>query len=332
MCRKRQSVTTLGAFSRSAAIGRYITFITRGPLPVRLVCPRCRIPGENESYLESAPQGERCQACGAEYPRWEGIRCLLPDPPAPPDAHPISHWPDVDPAPHGIEQVRRNAAIRETFLSWLDRHPAAHDAALAALEVGCGPGRFAADLAGRFPQGTVGIDLRPGLLRIAERLTAGENVTVSFRTEGSRFKDIRIVSPGAASGPVHFLLADATAPPFEAEVFPLVAALSVLDSTADPILFLGQADALLAPGGLLLLAQPWQWEPSVTPPDAWWSVPASTGPDALRTLLTGESPVLPHLDYEILEERDGIPWWLPGHRRLLHRYSLHAVLARKAAR
>ena len=44
----------------------------------------------------------------------------------------------------------------------------------------------------------------------------------------------------------------------------------------------------------------------------------------------GDSPVLPHLDYEILEEADGIPWWLPGHARLIHRYLLHAVLARKA--
>jgi SAM-dependent methyltransferase len=322
--------------------------VTRDPLPVRLICPRCRIPGEIEAFLESTADGEGCTGCGAEYPRLDGIRCLLPDPPpeleAPDDPastafrervleaiYAISHWPDVDPAPEGIEYVRRNGQLRETFLRWLDRHPTPHQAAPAALEIGCGPGRFAAGLARRFPDGTVAIDIRPGLLGIAQRLTAGEGVTVSFRTEGTRFEDVRIASPGPAVGPVHFLLADATAPPFEAEIFPLVAALSVLDSTADPILFLGQADALLAPGGLLLLAQPWQWEPSVTPSDAWWSGSQSTGPESLRTLLTGKSAVLPHLDYEILEERDGIPWWLPGHRRLLHRYSLHAVLARKAA-
>jgi SAM-dependent methyltransferase len=242
----------------------------------------------------------------------------------------IAHYPDISPAPEWIAAVQENARARDVVLGWLDRHPVSDSArAPVALEVGCGPGRFTAELAGRFSQGAVGLDIRLSMLRLARHLTAGQPVTVPFRTEGSRFEDVRIESSGPAPAPVHLIQADAIAPPFEAEIFPLVASLSVLDSMDDPVIFLGQIDALIAPGGLLLLAQPWQWEPTVTPPDAWWSGRDGTGPEVLHAALSGRSPRLPHLSYEVLEETDGLPWNLPGHQRLLYRYSLHAILARK---
>ena len=62
---------------------------------------------------------------------------------------------------------------------------------------------------------------------------------------------------------------DLAAPPFEAEVFPLVVAMSVLDTIVHPVFGLGQLDALLAPGGLLLLAAPYNRAPSVTLPGRW---------------------------------------------------------------
>jgi SAM-dependent methyltransferase len=320
--------------------------VTDAPFPVRLVCPRCRVPGEVEAILETAADGERCPGCGADYPREQGIRRILPfeperteptlDPASPAfrevtleAIYAIAHYPDVEPEPAWIGPIRENLRIEETLLGWLDRHAAPDHVAPAALDIGCGPGRFTVALSGRFPGGAVGMDIRVPMLGLARRFGRGEGVTLPFRTEGARFEDLTIRPPGTAPGPVRFLAADVAAPPFEAEGFPLVSALSVLDVMPDPILCLGQADALVAPGGLLLLAQPWQWEPEVTPPAAWWSGPDATGPETLRTLLEGRSPVLPHLGYEILEEADGIPWWLPGHSRLLHRYSLHAVLARK---
>jgi SAM-dependent methyltransferase len=133
------------------------------------------------------------------------------------------------------------------------------------------------------------------------------------------------VSPGS----IHLVQGDVAAPPLEAEVFPAVVALSLLDTVPDPLFALGQLDALLAPGGLLLLGTPYSWDGSVTPPQQWWSAPGHTGAQWVRTTLAGGNPVLPHFRYEMLEEADRVPWAMPGHGRLVYRFFLDLLLARK---
>lgn len=61
------------------------------------------------------------------------------------------------------------------------------------------------------------------------------------------------------------LLADAHDPPFLAESFDHVLLLNLLDSCREPYLVLQQADALLAPGGTLLISCAFAWQDSVTP-------------------------------------------------------------------
>jgi SAM-dependent methyltransferase len=207
-------------------------------------------------------------------------------------------------------------------------HPLPPDAPVPAiLDVGCGTGRMAADLSDVAQAGSVGMDLRVSLLRVASAVSSGWGAQVGFRSEGTRFEPLAIPAH-PATGPVRFVQGDILAPPFPAESFAAVVAVSLLDTVHDPLVALGQLDALLAPGGLLLLATPWQWEPTVTPPDSWFATASSGSGEYLRTALAGQNPVLPHLSYELLAECD-LPWALPGHRRLVHRYSLDTVLARK---
>jgi hypothetical protein len=92
----------------------------------------------------------------------------------------------------------------------------------------------------------------------------------------------------------------------------------VIDSLPDPVAGLAALDRLVAPGGLLLVASPFHWEPAVTPPDRWWSSPEGVLADAL-----GER------GYTMVEVADALDWAIPSHARLVHRYALHAVLARK---
>jgi SAM-dependent methyltransferase len=132
------------------------------------------------------------------------------------------------------------------------------------------------------------------------------------------------------SGSIHLVQGDISAPPFEAEIFPAVVALSLLDTVPDPLFALGQLDALLAAGGLLLLGTPYSWDGSVTPPAEWWSGPERTGAQWVRSTLAGANPVLPHIHYEVLEEADRVLWAVPGHGRLVYRFFLHLLLARKA--
>lgn len=63
------------------------------------------------------------------------------------------------------------------------------------------------------------------------------------------------------------VLGDALDPPFLAESFDAVLLLNLLDSCREPFLALQQADALLAPGGTLVLSCAFAWQDAVTPPD-----------------------------------------------------------------
>ena len=59
-------------------------------------------------------------------------------------------------------------------------------------------------------------------------------------------------------------------------------------------------------------------------PDGWFHTPG-----ALLDALRGGLPGLEHLSYELVASDDGVPWSLPAHDRLVHRYGMHVVLARK---
>lgn len=245
--------------------------------------------------------------------------------------HALAHFP-ASAGPLEPE-LSGNARTISTLASWLVRHETPGGAAAPSLlEAGCGPGGFLHAAAPRLPGGAVGLDLRLGVLRLARRLADRGEAAVAFRAEGRRVEPIRVDVPPALRAPaerIHLVQGDLLDPPFEAGSFPAVAALSLLDTVPDPVVALGQLDALLAPGGLLLLASPWSWEAHVTPPEAWWSGPGATAGETLRALLAGRHPALPHLGYAVLEEADGLPWSLPGHGRLVHRFRLEAVLARK---
>jgi SAM-dependent methyltransferase len=66
--------------------------------------------------------------------------------------------------------------------------------------------------------------------------------------------------------PGHRVLGDSLDPPLVGGSFDNVLLLGAVDSVRDPWLLLAQADALLAPGGRLLVATPFAWLDEVTPP------------------------------------------------------------------
>ncbi len=350
--------------------------------PARLVCPRCRVPGEDGrlvvSLLEEEEAGgsacDVCRRCGTRYPRFGGVRCVPPDLPA--FRHAQERWLAAEPCaataeeavtlcrgagledPEGEafresilpgqyalahfplgagsleEELRGNLEVVATARRWLERHAAPSGAAAPCLlEAGCGPGAVLHAAASLFPGGALGLDLRLGVLRLARRLADRGEAIVPFRTEGRRFAPVRVeVPPGARAleGRLHLLQGDVLSPPLEAEAFPAVVALSLLDSVPDPLVALGQLDALLAPGGLLLVGTPYSWDARATPPGEWWSDAGRAGGETLRGALAGRHPALPHLRYALLEEEGRAAWSLPGHGRLVHRFFLDLVLARKA--
>lgn len=270
---------------------------------------------------------EACTAASALDPASDDFRELVLR-----SIYALAHFPDSEDAGHLKGELSQNRLLVETIANWLRRHrPPADSPSRCALDVGCGPGGLFPTLAPLFPDGVLGLDLRVGMLRVARRLTVAGEVILPFCVEGQCFEPLRIVASGTLGLPVHLVQGDILAPPFEAEVFPVVVASSVLDTLPDPMVGLGQLDALLAPGGLLLVATPYYWQPQVTPPQEWWSHSGALGAETLRKCLRASHPALPHLSYEILEQAENMPWSLPANRRLVHRFFLDVILARKRA-
>lgn len=294
-----------------------------------------------------------CVGCDARYPVHEGIALVVPEParlldqpPLPddveawcadlatlaPDAaaareawlltmYALSHHPKACPASFVRRSMRDQHQLSEHLCTWLDAHgPVAGD----ALEVGCGVGGHAALWRAACSGSVTLCDLRPAMLQVGRALHAGEPCTLPWRQMGRRYTPITISAPTQPLDNVHYIVGDALNPPFPAEHFSLVSALNLLDAIRDPWMLLGQLDALTAPGGLLLLGQPFHYEPHAQHPDGWFA-----HPDALIDTLQGRLTGLEHLDYDILEADDGVPWSLPAHDRLVHRYAMHLVLARK---
>ena len=77
--------------------------------------------------------------------------------------------------------------------------------------------------------------------------------------------------------PSQRLLADALDPPFNADSFGTILLVNLLDSCRDPGLLIQQADALLRPGGRVLLASPFAYDDAITPPDRQLSPGAVQG-------------------------------------------------------
>lgn len=126
--------------------------------------------------------------------------------------------------------------------------------------------------------------------------------------------------------PGRALVGDAHDPPFRAGAFASVLLLNLLDACREPLLVLQQADALLAPGGALLLTTPWTWSDAVTPPDQ------RLDGDELAAILQGRpNRTGLRLDHALERREDELTWRLHTGPRLVHEYRCELFLSRKPA-
>ncbi len=187
--------------------------------------------------------------CGQRYPVVDGIAVVLRD---------VAGWaasegpsalvrPGLDPQVVELVAVdaasRRNRKLVEVYAS----PPASPFQAWLAEFVARAPGPVLELGSGMGHAGTIRVDLNLALLR------AG--VVAAELAEGA--DGVGLPTGGA-------VVADAADPPFLAGSFATVVVANVLDSCADPALVLAQADALVAPGGELLVACAFAFEDGVT--------------------------------------------------------------------
>jgi len=225
-----------------------------------------------------------------------------------------------------------SAPLRRAIRGALQEHLRAP--ARLAVELGCGVGVDLRTLAD-FADEVIGIDLSIAGLRAAQKQLAGEPVPLLRRIEGRSFTSDDPIHLPAVEG-VYLAVGNALDPPLYAEVADVVLAVNLLDTVSDPLTLMGQIDAILKPGGLLILTTPLSWNEDITDPeralgggvDERWALLGTAA--GLVELLSGRMPVLPYLRYDILAQSD-VPWSLREHARSVTTYDVHVLVARKQA-
>lgn len=202
------------------------------------------------------------------------------------------------------------------------------------LVLGCGAG-------GELPYLTLpgrqllAVDAHPMLVQFAQAVATGF-AQVPYRQRPDRFgvRPLRVPPPlRHVLAATEFACANALDPPLPAESCAMVVALNLVDSVPDPFVLLQQCEALLRPGGVLLLSSPYNWQEAITPQTHWFDrhIPPTLGQVAgVEALLTGR--LMPGFLDSLHVERsaDGVVWDLAVHERYTARYLLHVVRLRKA--
>ncbi len=190
-----------------------------------------------------------CQ-CGRAYPIVDDVPIVVQDLAGWAQSEGPSALRRSDVAPEVVELLavdaasRRNRRLRAAYASTGGDLPGWIASTIAGapgpvLEIGSGPGHA----------GTVRLDLNLDLLR------AGPRPDRLVETA-----DGVVVPVGAA------VVAHAADPPFEAGAFETVVLANVLDSCDDPAVVLAQADALVAPGGRLVVTCAYAFDDTITRP------------------------------------------------------------------
>ncbi|MBL4849505.1 MAG: methyltransferase domain-containing protein [Planctomycetes bacterium] len=268
--------------------------------PLKLVCPGCRhvdASGElHVSVLEvDSAHVLRCLACERRYPVVDEVPIVLAD---------LESWLETEriavlardlPADlsalltRGSSVLNRDAHLRRVFEYAGGELPDRIQGLVGELsgeilDLGCGPGMHPRT-------DTVGLELNFALAR---------------------------AFPGRG------VVGDAADPPFLAHSFDAVLAINLLDSCPDPRTVLGQADALLRPGGTLILACPYAWDPELTPLERQFEAT-----DLLAALSGDPASLGLRFNYELDLVEDRVSWRLQQGSRTVQEHACQLIVARK---
>jgi uncharacterized protein YbaR (Trm112 family) len=193
------------------------------------------------------------------------------------------------------------------------------------IELGCSVGRYTFELA-RMSDLTVGLDLKFRSVLEAARFQRQGIVKYLRKVRGLKFQEVKTNFEPPDN--VLFILGNALDPPFLAESFDLVAGLNLLDNIKQPSILLGQMNALLCTGGILLLGSPYEWRSDICEPTEWLETEGMDGPGIVKRILQGK--VLPEYGLKcIVESEEEIIWPLRNHDRYWSVFRANLIKAKK---
>lgn len=271
----------------------------------RLVCPACRHVAAGVLHVRELEPPEaphaliRC-ACGRNHPVVDGIPVVFRDT----DAYLAQETP----------ALLRRRDLPDDVAAHLDARapdPLARDASLLRTYTASHDGPLQEWLRSRCA------DLGPRVLELGSGLgVTGRSDVVALDHAFALLRE----HPSSQR-----VCADAGDPPFDAASFDAVVLANVLDACADPGLVLAQADALLVPGGTLVVTCAYAFQPTVTPRARWFDS------DALEAALFDGAPlagwqVRPYARVEVAR---GLRWPLRVGPRTVHEHAADAFVTRK---
>jgi putative 4-mercaptohistidine N1-methyltranferase len=170
-----------------------------------------------------------------------------------------------------------------------------------ALDIGCAVGRFSFEL-GRVADEVLGIDNSHQFIEAARRIGRSGTATLAIRESGTSFKKAKAVLPKTLrNSNVRFKVGDALhLMSFCDSPYQIVAAINLLCRLPAPAKFLQKLNAIVAPGGQLILASPYSWLEEFTPRSEWL--------DSAQV----EKCLRPHFR---LAQRRNLPFVIREHRR-----------------
>jgi 5-histidylcysteine sulfoxide synthase/putative 4-mercaptohistidine N1-methyltranferase len=171
------------------------------------------------------------------------------------------------------------------------------------LDIGCAVGRSSFELARGFHE-VVGIDYSREFVDCADLLK--NNKTIAYRRKDSGEKSTELIASVDAAIPterLHFEQGDACALPLHLKNFDAVLLANTLCRLADPIACLERmqgSNALVKPGGTLVMTTPFSWLEAYTPKSRWLD-----GISAVQAILT---------EFELVYQQE-LPFVIREHRR-----------------
>ena len=174
-----------------------------------------------------------------------------------------------------------------------------------AIDIGCAAGRASFELARTYEE-VVGIDYSHALINAANILKEQGEMAYSVKQSGSDFKDLKaVIDPVIDRSRVSFEQGDGSAIPDHYQGFDAVLFGNVLCRLPDPQVGLERmqaaSNALVKPGGTLLISSPFSWLEAYTPREKW----IETGKEGLQEILN---------DFELLHSED-VPMFFREHAR-----------------
>jgi SAM-dependent methyltransferase len=193
------------------------------------------------------------------------------------------------------------------------------------LDLGCSVGRYTFEMA-RMSKLVVGLDLRFRSVLEAARFQRHGGVVYNRRVRGLKFEEVSTNFEPPEN--TLFLAGNAMDPPFISESFDLVAGLNLMDNIKLPRILLGQMNALLRSGGILLLGSPYEWRLDICEPTEWLETEKMDGPEMLRCILDGKVLSEYGFDYTV-ESQEDITWPLRNHDRYWSIFRSNLIKAKK---